>query len=118
MFLIYFNIHFSLFIIYVISASLLKWLHSRSLKSFPLEAKQDGFVAELIVAINKKFVIITLQDKFIIWIQGLQTKHRKEWERKSDLSKCSLERPIHRQTDDPFQKCFTSRMLDKMNVFY
>lgn len=90
----------------------LKWLHSQRLKSFLLEAKHDGFMAELIVAANKKFIIITLQDKFIIWIQGLQTKQQKEWERKSNLIKCSLERPIHRQTDDSFQKCFTSHMLD------
>lgn len=56
--------------------------------------------AELIVAVNKKFIIIIsiiLKDKCTIWTQGLQTKHLKEWERKDNLIKCSLERPRHRQ---------------------
>lgn len=57
-------------------------------------------MAELIIAVNKKFIItrsITLQDKLIIWIQGLQTKHLKKWKTKSNLIKFSLERPIRRQ---------------------
>jgi len=42
--------------------------------------------AELIVAVNTKFIIIRsiiLKDKCTVWIQGLQTKHLKGWEEKA-----------------------------------